>query len=87
MRVETGGWHVLPELPARVNGGWRQWRRCHPRLTWSQQAGTGAIFWLLRQLKCRNTQNMALNRAKTTGNPYGNASHPGTDMDSHFSRI
>jgi len=60
MRAGVGGWHVVPELPARVNGGWRQWRRCNPRMTWSKPAGTGAIFWLLRHFNWRNSQKMAL---------------------------
>jgi hypothetical protein len=53
-------------------------------MTWSKPAGTGAIFWLVRHFNWRNTQKMALNRAKTAGNPARNASHPGTDVDSQF---
>jgi len=52
-----------------------------------EAGSTGAIFWLVRHFSWRDSQKMALNRAKTTSNPHGNASHPGTDMDSHFSRI
>jgi hypothetical protein len=55
-------------------------------LTWSKPAGTGAIFLLLRHFSWRDSQKMALNMAKTTGNPYGTPSHPGTDMDSHYRR-
>jgi hypothetical protein len=83
MRVEGGGWHVVPELPARDNGEWRQWRRRNPRLTRPKPAVTGAIFWLLRHFNWRNSQKMALNRAKTIGKPTGN---PARKRELHWHR-
>jgi hypothetical protein len=52
-------------------------------MTWSKPAGTSAIFWLLRHFNWRNSQKMALNRAKTIGKPTGN---PARKRELHWHR-